>query len=185
MPIDNGDGTFDYTSDYQGGLLTQPAADLYPTQNTFGQTSNETTNPFYTYVNNFQSVNDLAGAAVTNYGGVADGAGQSWFDKTFGEAVKWFDSKSDKTQGAILGIGGSFLQGLFGARAKRKQIEAMTRSSEAAMLNAQTNAKAQADKTAQAAASQVSGTTFGAKAAAPQFKDLFEARRKRAGYQGA
>lgn len=176
-----GENAADYSDDQQ-------VADIYPQQSTFGQQEDSAVNPFYTYVqpasNGVASFGQGNNLSMGN-AGVAAGTGESWFDETFGKAVKWFDSKGDKTQGALLTIGGSFLQGLFGAKANERKLKASEKSAEASMMNAQSNADALALKKETLANSQISGTSFGAKPAPPKYNPAnFAARQKRAGYQG-
>ena len=177
-----GENAADYSDD-------QTVADIYPQQNTFGQQKEFAVNPFYTYV-------QPASSGVASFGqgdslamgdsGVAAGTGESWFDQTFGKAFDWFDKKGDKTQGALLTIGGSFLQGLFSAKASERKLKASEKASEASMMNAQSNADALALKKETLANSQISGTSFGAKPAPLKYNPAnFAARQKRAGYQGA
>ena len=184
----------DFYGNDEGEYQSQTTADLYPTQNTFGQQNESASNPFYTYVQPASS--GVASSGVASFGqgdslamgnaGVAAGTGESWFDQAFGKAFKWFDSKSDKTQGALLTIGGSFLQGLFNAGTKERMTKASEKSSEASMINAQANAGMLDWKKKTLADSQISGTNFGAKPQGLLYQPAnFVARQKRAGYQGA
>lgn len=104
----------------------------------------------------------------------------SMVDRLFG----WFDKQDKATKGAMTTLAGSFLKGAFGYKDSQRALRSAERSSEASMLNAQTNASALESKNAQLANSQLSRTSFGAKPGGLIYSNKLAGRQARAGYGG-
>lgn len=116
-------------------------------------------------------------------GGVAPSLGSNWISEMFGNALKWYEKQGDMTKGGINTMAGSFIKGLFSYNDEQRKIKALEKSSEANMMNAQTNASTADRKFSNASA--IGQTNFGA--AQPQgliFRNKLAPRQTRAGYGG-
>lgn len=123
-----------------------------------------------------------ASEAITSDGGVAKTLGDNWLSDGFDKAWKWFDGQKDTTKGAMTTLAGSFIKGLFSYNDEQRKIKALERSSEASMLNAQTNASATQQKFDNASA--IGKTNFGAQPQGLIFSNKLAPRQSRAGYTG-
>ncbi len=161
MPIDNGDGTFDYSGDagyalpdfdYTGFLQ---GADSVFMGNYGGADSTE------------NSITGNNGAAApSDNGGIAAALGSMW---------SWYNgSKENKDTVNVLA---SMFAGITKNKIAEKDSKAKQMSAEASQLNAQTNATADARK----AANMNGKVNFGGLMNTPKFSDKLAVRRARSG----
>ena len=122
-----------------------------------------------------------AGLAAES-GGIASTLGSNWLSESFDKATKWFDGQKDSTKGAVTTLAGSFIKGLFSYNDEQRKLKALEKSSEANMMNAQTNASTADRKFSNASA--IGQTNFGAKPQGLIFRDKLAPRQTRAGYGG-
>jgi hypothetical protein len=122
-----------------------------------------------------------AGLAAES-GGIASSLGSNWLSETFGKAMKWYEKQGDHTKAGINTMAGSFIKGLFSYNDEQRKIKALEKSSDATMLNAQTNASATERKFDNASA--IGKTNFGAKPKGLIFSNKLAGRQARAGYGG-
>lgn len=122
-----------------------------------------------------------AGLAAES-GGIASTLGSNWLSESFDKATKWFDGQKDSTKGAVTTLAGSFIKGLFSYNDEQRKLKALEKSSEANMMNAQTNASATAQKFSNASA--IGKTNFGAQPQGLIFSNKLAPRQTRAGYGG-
>ena len=132
------------------------------------------------YMGNFGGAEN-ASEAITSDNGIAKTLGSDWAEG-FTKAWKWFDGQKDSTKGAVTTLAGSFIKGLFSYNDEQRKLKALEKSSEANMMNAQTNASATAQKFSNAGA--IGKTNFGAKPQGLIFRDKLAPRQTRAGYGG-
>lgn len=133
------------------------------------------------YMGNFGGAENTS-EAITSNNGIAKTLGDNWLSESFDKATKWFDGQKDSTKGAITTLAGSFIKGLFSYNDEQRKIKALEKSSEANMLNAQTNAGATAQKFDNASA--IGKTNFGAQPQGLIFRNKLAPRQARAGYGG-
>ena len=163
MPIDNGDGTFDYSGDagyalpdfdYTGFLQ---GADSVFMGNYGGADSTE------------NSITGNNGAAApSDNGGISSVLGSAW---------SWFnDPKNDKKSSTIMALVGGALAGIGKQKTADRASKAAMMAAEASSLNAQTNANADARKAANANAKVDFGLI-----GKPVYSDKLAVRRARSG----
>lgn len=114
--------------------------------------------------------------------GVAKTLGSNWFAEMVGPAWKWYEKQGDMTKAGINTLAGSFIKGLFSYNDEQRKLKALEKSSEANMMNAQTNASTADRKFSNASA--IGQTNFGAKPQGLIFRNKLAPRQTRAGYGG-
>lgn len=119
---------------------------------------------------------------VNRESGIAPTLGSNWLTETFSGPVKWYESLSKEGKGAVTTLAGSFIKGLFSYNDEQRKLKALEKSSDATMLNAQTNASATERKFDNASA--IGKTNFGAQPQGLIFRNKLAPRQTRAGYGG-
>lgn len=119
---------------------------------------------------------------VNRESGIAPTLGSNWLGEMFGNAFKWYEKQGDMTKAGINTLAGSFIKGLFSYNDEQRKIKALEKSSDATMLNAQTNASATERKFDNASA--IGKTNFGAQPQGLIFRNKLAPRQTRAGYGG-
>lgn len=100
----------------------------------------------------------------------------------FGDFLKWFDN-SDTAKGAVVTVAGSFLQGMFGSKAKARAAAAQEKHADASMMNAQSNADmAKIAQQQMVNASSIKDVKFSS--SKPKFKNVPLPSQSRAAYKG-
>lgn len=132
------------------------------------------------YMGNYGGAESASQSIIA--GGAASSLGSNWISETFDKALKWYDGQKDSTKGAITTLAGSFIKGLFSYNDEQRKIKALEKSSDATMLNAQTNASATERKFDNASA--IGKTNFGAQPQGLIFRNKLAPRQTRAGYTG-
>lgn len=171
MPIDNGDGTLDYTAEMQaeqtygfdGYSQPQPAGNN-PDEYDIGQIVMSATAAiapdYQAYMGNYGGAEN-ASDGIMSGNSVAPALGSNWITETLSSVAKWYEKQDKETKGTLLSLAGSFVKGAFGYENEERKLKSSEKEADATMLTAQTNADATNKKFANASA--IGGTNFGAK----------------------